>query len=102
MTDDELKSTLETWKAPEIPHGQESRLLSAYHDRASGGFLRWLWSGSIRVPVPAAMLVLVAVTLWAIYLTRPRPVAIGVPGESVSMTEFQPVRALRPTVVRAN
>ena len=102
MTDDELKSTLETWKTPEVPRGQESRLLGAYRRQTSGGILRWFWSGSIRVPVPAAMLVLIAVALWTIYLTRSRPIPIGVPAESVSMTEFQPVRALRPIVVRAN
>ena len=100
MTDDELKSMLEAWKAPEILPGQESRMLDAYRRRSAASFWRWLWSGSIRVPVPAAAAALILFFVLTVYSFRPKPAAVptGIQAE----TEFQAVRALRPVVVRAN
>jgi quercetin dioxygenase-like cupin family protein len=56
MDDRELNRLLREWKAPDAPpnlrpRGQTSRL-------------RWLVSGSIRVPVPAAVAALLLAALW--------------------------------------
>jgi hypothetical protein len=60
---------------------------------------KWLFTGTIRVPVPVA---LAATVLFALWIQYSRPVApprvVGQPG-SVSLADFQPVRQLQPVLV---
>jgi quercetin dioxygenase-like cupin family protein len=64
MDDRELNRLLREWRAPDAPPD--------LRPRARGSRLRWLVTGSIRVPVPVALAVLLLVALW-IGATRPGP-----------------------------
>ncbi len=57
MDDQELNRMLREWTAPDAP----PHLRPA---AARGSRLRWLVTGSIRIPVPAALAALLLVALW--------------------------------------
>jgi quercetin dioxygenase-like cupin family protein len=57
MDDQELNRLLREWKAPDAPPDLRPR-------RARGSRLRWLVSGTFRMPVPAALAALLLVALW--------------------------------------
>jgi quercetin dioxygenase-like cupin family protein len=63
MDDRELNRLLREWRAPDAPPDLRPR-------RAHRSRLRWLVTGSIRVPVPVALAALLLVALW-IGATRP-------------------------------
>jgi quercetin dioxygenase-like cupin family protein len=65
MDDRDLNRLLREWKAPDAPPDLRPR-------RAHRSRLRWLVTGSIRVPVPVALAALLLVALW-IGATRPGP-----------------------------
>ncbi len=56
MDDGELNRLLREWKAPDAPSHLRPR-------HAEGSWLRWLVTGSIRVPVPVALVALLLVVL---------------------------------------
>ena len=57
MDDRELNRLLREWKAPDAPPHLRPR-------RAHASWLRWLVTGTIRVPVPVALAALLLVALW--------------------------------------
>ena len=57
MEDRELDRLLREWKSPDAPPHLRP-------PRARGSRLRWLVSGSIRVPVPAALAAVLLAALW--------------------------------------
>ena len=57
MDDPELNRLLREWKAPDAPPHLRP-------PRARGSWLGWLVTGTIRVPVPAALAVLVLAAFW--------------------------------------
>jgi len=63
MEDQELNRLLREWKAPDAPSHLRPR-------RAPASRLRWLVSGTIRVPVPVALAALLLAAFW-IASTRP-------------------------------
>jgi quercetin dioxygenase-like cupin family protein len=63
MDDRDLNRLLREWRAPDAPPDLRPR-------RAHRSPLRWLITGTIRVPVPAALAALLLVALW-IGATRP-------------------------------
>ena len=65
MDDGELNRLLREWKAPDAPPDLRPR-------RAHGSRLRWLVTGTIRVPVPVALAALLLIALW-IGATRTGP-----------------------------
>ena len=65
MDDGELNRLLREWKAPDAPPDLRPR-------RAPRSWLRWLVTGTIPVPVPAAFAALVLVALW-VAVARPEP-----------------------------
>jgi quercetin dioxygenase-like cupin family protein len=67
MDDRELNQLLREWNAPDAP----SHLRVP---RQQGSWLRWLVSGTIRVPVPIAFAALLLPALW-IGMTRQAPVS---------------------------
>ena len=71
MEDQELDRLLREWKAPDAPSH-----LSV--PRARGSRLRWLVTGSIRVPVPVAAAALLLVGLW-VATTRTAPLTTPEP-----------------------
>jgi quercetin dioxygenase-like cupin family protein len=65
MDDQELNRLLREWKAPDAPRH--------LRPRARRSWLGWLVTGSIRVPVPAAIVALVLAALWAGARPAPAP-----------------------------
>ena len=101
LDEKELNALLRRWKAPDTPAGLGRRVLGH-----RGSWWRWLWSGTIRVPVPvlgAAFVVLLAVWIYSSASSPssdvgPAPPASGRP-DPVSLADFQPVRQLEPRIV---
>ena len=67
MDDQELNRLLREWKAPDAPPHLRPR-------RAHASRLRWLVTGTIRVPVPVTLAALVLAAFW-LASTRPGPVS---------------------------
>ena len=115
--DDGLSRLLEQWSAPVVPEGMDERMLSAFR-RQSGAREPWwsrLFTGSVRVPLPVAVGVLMLLIVTAALALRPvapPPTAAG-PSEPVqaarrgdvpvvsptSLAGFQPVTEVTATVV---
>jgi len=66
MDDQELNRLLHEWTAPNAPPSLRS-------PRAQGSRLRWLVTGSIRVPVPVAFAALLLLAMW-MAATRSGPI----------------------------
>jgi hypothetical protein len=119
--DDELSRLLERWSAPVVPDGLDERVLAAYR-RQTGAREAWwsrLFTGSVRVPLPVAVGVLMLLIVTAALALRPpvpSPTA-GTTGPSgpvqtarradmpvvsrTSLAGFQPVDEVTATVVTA-
>lgn len=95
LNDSELRKLLRQWEVPAAPPHLEQRIFRGRREP----WFRWLLTGSIRVPVPALVLLLAALS-GAGYLMR-REAAVAPPAYSgdVSFSEFQPVAELKPRIV---
>jgi hypothetical protein len=94
LDENELNQLLSEWRAPSAPATLKDRVFP----RQRAGWWRWLFTGSVRVPVPVALAVVVLIALW-IHYSKPavRPTAAQPP--TVSLTDFEPVRQLQPVVL---
>jgi cytochrome c-type biogenesis protein CcmH/NrfG len=92
MTDDELRGMLRRGEAPAAP----ARLRAAVFPEKRAPW----WRRSVRVPAPiaACILVLLALGLWR--AMTPRVVYREAPREYVTFREYQPVKELRPRIIR--
>ena len=89
LNDNELRTLLRQWPAPEAPSGLEDRLVAAAGFSRLQRWLQWLFTGTIRVPAPVGI-GLVIVLLWlAFQSARPAP----------SFDGFQPVQELKPRLI---
>ncbi len=93
LDDNELNELLRKWEAPIAPPTLKQRLFPPQKS-----WWRWLFTGSVRVPVPVALAAVVLVGLW-IHYSRPATPPRVVQPASVSLADFQPVRQLQPVVV---
>jgi hypothetical protein len=90
LRDDELDVLLREGEPRWRPSpGLDGRLMSGYRPRP----WEWLWRGSVRVPVPVILGLLVAFLWWQ----RARGTA---PAE-IDMNQFRPVEQLEIKVVRS-
>jgi hypothetical protein len=118
--DEELHRVLERWSAPVVPDGMDERVLRAFRRRAGAGREPWwsrLFTASVRVPLPVAVVVLMLLIVTAALALRPvapAPTA-GTAGPSepvqaarrgdvpvvsrTSLAGFQPVTEVTATVV---
>ena len=101
LDDRELDKLLRQWQAPGAPPTLHAKVLPR-----PSQWWRWLATGTIRIPVPVGIAILLAVAAllyFRTYLpTAERPTAIQ-PAKSVSLADFQPVKQLEPRVIgRAN
>ena len=88
MDDQELNRLLREWTAPDAPPHLRPR-------SARGSRLRWLVTGSIRIPVPAALAALLLVALWIPgrqLLMRPEPALTPTPVTSAPRPSGELVR----------
>jgi hypothetical protein len=101
LNDDELRGLLRLWHAPPTPSSLENRVLAAARSsplKSSPlrGYLRWLATGSIRVPVPVGVVACVLLLLLAFQVLRAPKQPVG------SLSQFQPVTELRPRIIRSS
>lgn len=89
MNDDELRNLLRKWEAPPAPPGLERRILRRIRPRWE--WLKWLFTGSVRIPVPVGLCVLCVLVLLALRTVK-EPVS--------DLSDFQQVKEFRPRVVR--
>jgi hypothetical protein len=99
--DRELDRVLQQWQAPGAPLSLRARVLPQ-----PSHWWQWLATGTIRIPVPVGIAVLLAAAAllyFRTYLpTEERP-TVAQPAKSVSLADFQPVKQLEPRVIgRAN
>lgn len=96
LDDKELSGLLRKWAAPDAPLSLKRRVML---QPASGW--RWLFKGSIRVPVPVGIAAVLVLVLWmAFWRTPPAPVVE--PAPSSTLADFQPVEQLEPTIIERN
>src|SRR5437867_4242012 len=93
LNDDELRTLLRQWPAPGAPSNLENRVMAAAG--FSRGWLRWLVTGSIRVPAPVGIGIAIVLLLLVLQVVRlAKPSASGLDG-------FQPVQELKPRLIRS-
>ena len=91
LDEKELNQLLQRWEAPAAPNELRERLAPPAPS------WRWLLTGSIRIPVPVGLAIIVAVVVWVLASRTPAPVVQ--PAASNSLADFQPVRQLEPKIV---
>lgn len=95
LNDDELKHAVSSWAAPAAPDHLRRQIFGARRS-----WWAWLFTGSIRVPVPvcAALVLLLAWFVWP----RPQPVMVEPPGNrqgEVTLADFRPDTEVQVRVV---
>ena len=93
LDENELNQLLRKWEAPSAPPSLKQRVLRPQKSR-----LAWLLTGSIRIPVPAAIAVAALIALWIHYSHPANPPRASEPS-SVSLADFRPVHQLEPVLV---
>jgi hypothetical protein len=97
LNDDELKHAISSWRAPTTPHHLRGRIFGARRP-----WWEWLFTGTIRVPIPvcAVLVVLLAWIAWQ----RSVPEATGPSSDrqgEVTLADFQPDTEVQVRVVGA-
>ena len=107
MNDDDLKKLLSAWQASPAPDALDARVLASYRESARPRRRwRWLFTGTLRVPVPVAALVLAAfaalsfAALRGVPRERPPERAAQQVVQITKITDFKPVAVLQPRIVR--
>jgi hypothetical protein len=95
LNENELSELLRRWEAPVAPQSLEHRVLPR---KASW---RWLFTGTIRIPVPVGIAAVVLLALW-LYSGMPSREPVTPAPTGVSLADFQPVRQLEPRIVTEN
>ena len=97
LSDIELDRLLRQWSAPAAPE----RLRDGVFPEGRRGWWGRFWSGSVRVPVPAACAaaLLMGILAWRGMAPPARTVAVRT--AEAGAAKFQPVRELRPRIVKA-
>jgi hypothetical protein len=98
--DHELARLLREWKAPAAPPALRSGVRGGGPSGVPAPWWRWLFAGSIRVPVPVAVAVALLFAVWA-YSELPATEPLPPVEPTVSLADFEPVRQLEPRVVGA-
>jgi hypothetical protein len=97
LDDRELDKILQQWQAPCAPPSLHAKVLPASQ------WWLWLTKGTVRVPVPLGIALLLAVAA-LLYFRTYSPTAerqtVAQPVKSVSIADFQPVTQLEPRIIR--
>lgn len=97
LNDKELNELLRRWEAPGAP----ASLMEKFLPRPERlPWWRWLWSGSIRVPVPIGLAVIAILLSSVFVVVNHRRTTVRKPGE-VTLSDFQPVKQLQPRITRS-
>ncbi len=96
LNDDELNALLRRWEAPAAPPALERRIFGRPEPR---GWWRWLVAGSVRVPVPVFVTLLVMLSALSYFAARTHPARPAAVRE-LKFSDFQPVAKLQPRIIR--
>lgn len=98
LSDGELDAVLRAWQVPDAPAAIRQRVFAGREERPWWRF----FVGSIRVPVPVAVCLVVMIVAGFVVTSRPRVVyrEVLVPLSSVTFQGLQPVTELRPRIIR--
>ena len=96
LSENELNDLLRRWQAPAAPPTLAAKVLPP---RKS--WWRWILAGTIRIPVPVGLALLVAIAALLWFRPQPRQ-PVTAPAKPVSLADFQPVKQLEPRVIRRN
>ncbi len=95
MNDHELDDLLRRWEAPAAPEHLEARIFgarpSAWH---------WLLRGSVRIPVPVMLALLLLAGVWFAWSPKKNEAAKPAVHE-VRLSDFQPVAEIKPRIIRS-
>ena len=97
LNDNELDDLLSQWRIPPTPETLGEKLFPQAN-RLS--WWHWLLSGTIRVPVPvglAGIALLIGLGFTAIHRHEDQ-----VPHRPMTIADFQPVKQLKPRIIRSN
>ncbi len=114
LTDQELSGMLREWQAPRPAAAMRARVFpERVFPEPSRPWWQRLWTASIRVPLPVAMVlaVLFAVAVWRWVIPVPGrvvihadrvevPVTVYKDGPAPTIYGLQPVAELRPRIIR--
>lgn len=99
LDDHDLKELVPTWKAPDAPEQLHRRVF----DSPRTSWWAWLFTGNIRVPVPACAAI-VLLLAWLAFDRQPDVTPVLVPAsnvETVTLADFQPPAEIQVKVVGA-
>jgi hypothetical protein len=97
LNDHELHELLGQWQAPPAPARLDARVLGS---DSRSGWWHWLVSGSIRIPVPVGIVV-VMILVFSVYWGVTARRTVERPARTVTLADFQPVKELQPRIVRS-
>ena len=95
LTDAELDRLLAQWQAPRAPEGMRRALFGA----ARPWYVR-VWTVSIRVPLPAALALLLALGFFVVEMRRAAPAPAAIQNAPLGFKELHPVAELKPRIIR--
>ena len=96
LDDKELDTLLRKWEAPPAPASLRAKVVPPSQ------WWQWLTRGTIRIPVPVGIAVLLVIAAFFYFRPADRQ-TVAQPAKSVSLADFQPVKQLEPRVIgRAN
>ncbi len=96
--DPKLSSLLREWQVPGAPASLEPRVLGRAPRQP---WWKFLFTGSIRLPVPVGLAVAALVVVLAIFSTRPRSAATPAPApNTINLKDFQPVEDAQVRILR--
>lgn len=96
LSEKELGELLKKWQAPAAPPGLEEKF---FPETRRLPWWRWLFSGSVRVPVPVCIIALV-ILLVSVFATTRTSQAPEPSLREVKFSDFQPVKQLQPRIIR--
>ena len=100
LDDHDLKPILSTWKAPDAPEDLQRRVFGP----PQRSWWAWLFTGAIRVPVPACAAI-VLLLAWLAFAKQPAEVPVAVPSSEqqtvVTLADFHPPAEIQVKVVGA-
>lgn len=85
LTESELDRLLDAWTIPDAPVGLRTAIFSG---AKLPGWKRW-WTGSVRVPIPIACVLLLAISVAVLRVANPPPPRIVVKIERVQVPVVQ-------------
>ena len=97
LDDHELKQLASTWKVPATPEQLHRQVFGVQQS----SWWAWLFTGNIRVPVPACAAI-VLLLAWLAFDRQPEA-SVPVPSsnvETVTLADFQPPAEIQVKVVR--